>query len=339
MMRKSFCTKMLSFMFGVLATGCSCTSVLAELVSRDTTVLATCYLRMVLYQQVAGQADRIAESAGESDRPEIKKAYEAVWEKGTSSIREELEQCFREQSRQRFEEFVARFEAAEKDKNLDFLSGIAASLGIAPVPDNYGALRKAALETTLRGSMAEVSKWLGEVQTWADVRSKNKDVPPLEMWLTRSKRGNVPVKKEIKRQAATLASAEADAGEFKGDAEQADSPLDSFSGLRNKKREKVLQEAQAGMQQVAAERQAAETEYAAKKMAAAQADAEAMKSQAEKLATAEKDALEQRQNSFGAKLKSIVGATVGAAVGSFTGGIGARAGQEAVDAIFSSGKK
>ena len=33
-------------------------------------------------------------------------------------------------------------------------------------------------------------------------------------------------------------------------------------------------------------------------------------------------------------MKGVVSTTIGAAVGAFTGGIGARAGQEAVDAVF-----
>jgi hypothetical protein len=59
-----------------------------------------------------------------------------------------------------------------------------------------------------------------------------------------------------------------------------------------------------------------------------------MKNQADKLATAEKDALDQRQNSWGACLKTIVGSLVSSATGAFTGGIGARAGEEAVNAVF-----
>ena len=59
-----------------------------------------------------------------------------------------------------------------------------------------------------------------------------------------------------------------------------------------------------------------------------------MKRHADKLAATEKDALEQRKNSWGNRLKSIVGATVSAATGAFTGGIGTRAGQEAANAIF-----
>jgi FtsZ-binding cell division protein ZapB len=104
--------------------------------------------------------------------------------------------------------------------------------------------------------------------------------------------------------------------------------------MRKKRSERRLEEAQAGMEQVASERQAAEEEYAAKKTAAAQAEAEAMKRHADKLAATEKDALEQRKNSWVNRLKSIVGATVSAATGAFTGGIGTRAGQEAANAIF-----
>ncbi|MFH0880126.1 MAG: hypothetical protein V2A34_10475 [Lentisphaerota bacterium] len=114
----------------------------------------------------------------------------------------------------------------------------------------------------------------------------------------------------------------------------AHNPLNDFSQLRDERRQKILEEAQAGMQQVAAERESAEQEYAATKTAAAQAEADAMKRQAEKLAATDAEALDQRKNSWGAKIKSIIGATVQTTASGFTGAIGSRAADEAVHAIF-----
>jgi hypothetical protein len=110
--------------------------------------------------------------------------------------------------------------------------------------------------------------------------------------------------------------------------------LDSFAQARQDRRQRALEEAQAGMQQVASERDAAEREYAARKTASAQAEAEAIKRQADKLASTETEALEQRKNSWGNKLKGILSATIGAATGAFTGGIGTEAGTRLADAIF-----
>lgn len=70
----------------------------------------------------------------------------------------------------------------------------------------------------------------------------------------------------------------------------------------------------------------------------AAAEADNMTAQAEKLAAVEKEALEQRQSSWGNRIKNIFSSTVGAATGAFTGGVGARAGQEAVDAVFGEDK-
>ena len=44
--------------------------------------------------------------------------------------------------------------------------------------------------------------------------------------------------------------------------------------------------------------------------------------------------LEQQQNSWGNKLKTVVGTTISAAGGAFLGGIGTQAGQKAADALF-----
>lgn len=111
-------------------------------------------------------------------------------------------------------------------------------------------------------------------------------------------------------------------------------PLDAYSRMRKTKRERALAEAHAGMQQVAAEREAAEKEYAAEQAARARAEAEAMKAHAQKLAAVEKEAMEQRQNSWGSRIKRIIGGTLSAATGAFSGGIGAAAGQRAVQEIF-----
>lgn len=124
---------------------------------------------------------------------------------------------------------------------------------------------------------------------------------------------------------------------FTGDVqagEEALSPLDTYGSMRDKKRDKMLKEAQAGMQQIASERKAAEEEYAARKMAAAQKEAEATKRHAESLAAVEQQALEQRQRSWGNRLKRIVGATISATGSAFLGDIGARAGTEAANALF-----
>ncbi|MDD4869418.1 MAG: hypothetical protein PHR77_02565 [Kiritimatiellae bacterium] len=311
----------------------------AESAIDDRGVFAYCYLKLILAQQVVAQAEKLSDTAQVTDKSEIKEATDVWWQNVMSSIRSDLEGRFGENSRVRFEKFIGEYDAAEKNKDREFLLKTASSIGLKAEPVDYGGLRRSVLETILNREMADASRWLGEVQTWIEVRQKVKDTPALHLWLSRDVRSKV-VRTELKKPAKSdLASAEVAVEEFKPEKDDSESPLDSFSTLRKQKRDKALQEAQAGMQQVAVERQAAETEYAAKKMAAAQADADAMKSHAEKLAAVEKEALEQRQNGFGSKLKMIVGATVSGAIGSFTGGIGARAGQELVDAVFSDGHK
>jgi hypothetical protein len=111
-------------------------------------------------------------------------------------------------------------------------------------------------------------------------------------------------------------------------------PLDMLSNLHSERRADALRQAEVGMSMVTAERQAAEDELAAKKLQQAQADATALKKQARVLAAAEKDAMAQRENSWGNRLKKIVGATATAAGGTFFGHVGAEAGRAAVDAIF-----
>lgn len=306
--------------------------------SPDLTVLGRCYMKFLLYQQVAAQADVVAHDARPEDLDQIQRAASDWSSRKTDGIRKELSAQFGDNARPRFEQFVADYTTAEKSGDAQFLSVLSRSFGISPAPVDYASFRKSAIESFLQPDMTDGSKWLGEIQTWIDVRKKTPNTPALSIWLTRdqpttvtksTKRKKTPVKKPN-----SLADAEASMGEFTAEDEGGSSPLDRFDDMRKKRSERKLEEAQAGMEQVASERQVAEEEYAAKKTAAAQAEADAMKRHADKLASVEKDALEQRKNSWGNRLKSIVGATVSAATGAFTGGIGTRAGQEAANAIF-----
>ena len=305
--------------------------------SPDMAVLGQCYLKFMLYQQVAAQAGPVAAEAPQADQDEIKKAA-ADWSASkTHAVRKVLTSEFGDDARAKFEQFVADYTTAEKAGDAKFLAQMAESFGFSPAPADYASLRKSAIESFLQPDMADGSKWLGEIQTWMDVRKKTPDTPSLSIWLTRDQPAVVTKtakKKPAAKKPDSLESAEAEMGEFTAGDEEVASPLDSFDDMRKKRSERKLEEAQAGMEQVASERQAAEEEYAAKKTAAAQAEADAMKRHADKLASAEKDALEQRKNSWANRLKSIVGATVSAATGAFTGGIGTRAGQEAANAIF-----
>lgn len=306
----------------------------------DTALLCKTYFQFLVDQQVQAQAHTLAQSAVPEDRKQVEAAAAAWYAKRMTAIRDSLQQRFGAESRGRFEQFVSLYTSAEKGNDPAFLGTLASALKLAPAPDGYAALRQAVTGSLLASDVNEASKWLSEVQTWLDVRTKLKDTPALEAWLTRSEPVEVAKGWQWKKTTPAaqpvnpLASAEPEMGQMEGPAEDGASPLDTFDELRSKKRQKALEEAQAGMQQVAAERQAAEEEYGQKKLAAAQAEAENIKRHAEKLAAVEKEALDQRQNSWSQRLKGIVGATITAATGAFTGGIGTRAGQEAANALF-----
>ncbi len=304
----------------------------------DPALLGHCYLRFMVYQQVVAQADGLAGDAAPADQDQVKKAATDWMRVRTDRIRGELNAQYGEKARALFEQYVADYTAAEKSGDAKFLAEQSKLLALTPPPSDYAGLRKAAIDGFLQPDVTDGSKWLGEVQTWIDVRKKTPGTPDLSIWLTRNQAPatwTVQKKSVLKKPPEkTLANSEADLGEFTAEEEEPATPLDNFGDMRKKRRDRMLEESQAGMEQVANERQAAEEEYAAKKTAAAQAEAEAMRRQADKLAAVEKDALEQRKNSWGNRLKSIVGATISATTGAFTGGLGTRAGQEAANAIF-----
>jgi phage-related minor tail protein len=177
---------------------------------------------------------------------------------------------------------------------------------------------------------------------WINLKKKVKTAMPLEIWLHREDTVEKPTERESASsdsKTASLRDAETALPEFKADDSEEANPMDAFSDMRAAKRQRAMDEAKSGMQQVAQERETAEREDSARKLEAANAEAEALKAQANKIAAVEKEAIEQSKNTWGSRIKNIIGATVSAAGGAFFGGIGARAGEEAVNAVFSDGHR
>ena len=301
----------------------------------ETAVLLNAYTRFVLAREVQAQALNLAKPLPESDAKQIAEQANSWMASETVDLRTGLDACFGEAARDRFSTFVAEYTTAERTNDLHYLGRLAGDAKLGSTPLEFSEMRRLVLDKWLSAPFEKGGRLLGEMQTWAEVRAKNPQTPPLSAWLARGNTPVVTVPAAPSKPVNPLAAAEAEVPEWTPPVDSSPAnPMDAFAQSRSEKRDRALQDAQAGMQQMAMERQAAEQEYAAKKMAAAQADAEAMRAQAQKLASVEKEAIDQRANSWSGRLKNIVSATVGAATGAFTGGIGAEAGRQAANALF-----
>ena len=311
------------------------TTAIAAPPATDAGLLLAAYTRFVLAREVQTQALQLAKPIPESEARQIADQAAAWMTAETGQMRSQLEARFGEASRDRFAEFVAAYTAAEGTNDLHYLGRLAGEAKLGATPLEFSALRRLVIDQWLAEPFAAGSQLLGEMQTWADLRARNPPTPPLAAWLARAEPVAAAAPPPAAKPGNPLAAAEAGVPEFIAPpAGPPANPMDAFAQSRTEKRDRALQDAQAGMQQMAMERQAAEQEYAAKNMADAQADAEAMRAQAQKLAAVEQEAIDQRANSWMGRLKNIVSATVGAATGAFTGGIGAEAGRQAADALF-----
>ena len=299
--------------------------------SAENEVLLRSYIRYSLAQEVLGQAQRLAEEVPEQEGAQIKQITEEWFGDEIDRMRQELDQRFGDRARPRFETFVSQFTQAENVQDAAYLDHLSQQVGLREPPADYGALRQLALERWLNEPLQAGTRLLSEMQTWAQVRDTQPDAPPLGYWLERELAAPEPAPR---RPVNPLAAAEAPAPDWDAAAAPSGSALDSFAQRRRDRREQALQSAQAGMQQMAQERQAAEEEYAARVQADAQADAEAMRAHAQRLAAVEAEAMAQRENSWGNRIKRIVAGTVSAGVGAFTGGVGAEAGRRAADELF-----
>ena len=329
-------TFLLVICFAAMSMAASSTAALWQ--PADAKPLMESYTLFLVIQQVQSQGAALCGQYAGETRAEAAEAVSG-WVSGKrEAIKTKLENAMGESSRAKFEAFITDITEAEKAGDPALLKTLVSSLGWFPkMPDSYETLRMHVAEVVLAADLKSGADLLAEIQTWADMRAKGQAMMPLKIWLDRSARAaetdepalsSKPVN-PLKAAEAAPASMEGWSGE-----EGRGGPLGAFAQSREERRQKVLEQSQAGMAQVAAEREAEEQESAAKKLAAAQAEADNMRRQAEKLAATEAEALEQRKNGWGAKIKAVVGATVTATVGGFTGAIGARAADEAVNAIF-----
>ena len=298
----------------------------------EAKALATAYFRYLLSQQIPDQARSMLAGAPPDCAAVVEDAMVSWSSSVVRRVRGELEAQFGENARDRLEDFVSQFTTAESKADPAFLKWMAAQPGLSPAATNYAGLRQAITATWMKEDVAMASRLMGEIQTWLEVKKRNKDAPPLAAWLNR---GQHAPPRSTPTPSATLSQAEAPPPEMAGpDAQEPATPLDTFAAMRKEKRGKAHEQAQAGMQQVATERESWEQEYGQKKLALAQAEAENMKKQAEALVQAEKDALEERKNGWAQRLKTILGSTISAATGAFTGTVGQEAAQRAADALF-----
>ncbi len=286
------------------------------------------YLRYKVAQNAMSQAMNLAEDEGKVVQKEVREVSADWLTARNKRIRADLEAELGENAADNFKTFWVEFEQAEADNDKDYLANLAAASGVSNA-SSYAKLRKAMLEGALASDVEAGSFLLTAVQRWIEAVDDNKlETGTLPEWL----RGEIEIKTEP---VDPLEAAEAEAEPYVADPKaKTVSPLDSFVSARKAKRKKALEDAKAGMQQVATERKDAEAKYAARVKAAAEADAANIKRYADRLSSAQKEAFEQRKNSFGNRLKNVVSATVGAATGAFTGGLGAKAGEAAVDAIW-----
>lgn len=269
----------------------------------------------------------VAESAKINSSDEVAAAAAAYRRDAIAAIRGRLVGLLGDSAQTRFAAFVD-----ETGKN----------------PEQYKNLRAAVAKDDIQSDVAAAGKFLGDVQTWARLKAKG-EVPPLASWLRRDEKP--PSAPEVSRPAVeagvastsrpkpkkkrnALRDAEADAGTFVEAEDDNDSSLRSFGDRRRAKRQKALEEAQAGMTQVAEQRRVADEEANAKKIAAAQAEAAAQQAHAQRLAAAEQEAVVQDQNSWKTRMKSVVSSAIGAAGGAFLGNVGSRIGEEAARAVF-----
>ncbi len=307
--------------------------------------LYTSYLRYEIAGKVSDMGASLCEGLVPADAAAVREALEGWKSAQTQRVRRELEAEFGDVAQERFGGFIETLLGAEEKNESLYLVALGRAFELASPPSDYAALR----QTVMAGPMAEDMKAsafiLGSLQSWTQWKREGRPAPPLTAWLTRSEAGKdatqttAPKPKAVPPPPGSVAALAAAEGgsQFavpeEGE-EEAPSPLAAYSDLVKQKREQMFKDSTAASEQLLAQRKEWEDDQAQKKTAAAEAEAESVKKHAEALAQADKDAIEQQQNSWQNKLKGVASALVSSAVGAFTGGVGTQAGEKLAEAVF-----
>lgn len=300
----------------LVAASCGLSVSAAEPTSEAEGEMAAIYLKMGIAENVFAEAGKLA-GTNAAVRGEIGAAAQKFRSNAIGDARRRLMALYPDEqvARKEYGAFVERFAKTATAET-----------------------RSAIVKRKLSADIASAGKFLSEVQAWLRVRAKEGNAPSLAVWLNRDQKVSAPkaevVKKKPKRKANPLRDAEADAGTFVEAKDDGASSLRSFGALRKSRRDKLLSEAQQGMEQVAAERRVADEAANAKKLAAAQAEAAAQQAHAQRLAAVEQEATVQDQNSWKTRLKGVVSTAIGATAGAFAGSVGSHVGQAAADAVL-----
>ena len=290
----------------------------------DAGILLGAYTHFALAREVQSQALQMAQSLPQDVAEQIREQADVWMVAETRCLRDNLDARFGNDAKEAFADFVAEYTTAESQNDQHYLGKLATEARLGETPMEFAAMRRLVMDKWLAAPFENGSRLLGEIQTWVERRGATASPLTLAAWLSRNQAHAPtppPAAAPPPRPVNPLAAAEAPLPDFTPMPEGASSnPMEAFARSRQTSANAPAR-SPAGMQQMAAG-------------TPGQADAEAMRAQAQKLAAVEQEAVDQRANSWMGRLKNIVSATVGAATGAFTGGIGAEAGRQAADALF-----
>ena len=151
----------------------------------DAGVLLNAYMRFVLAREIQAQALNLAKPLAEGEARQVTEQANIWMASETAALRANLDARFAENAKDRFAAFVAEYTAAENQNDLHYLGRLAGDAKLGDTPFEFPAMRKLVLDKWLTDPFQKGSRLLGEMQTWADVRSKNPQAPPLAAWLAR----------------------------------------------------------------------------------------------------------------------------------------------------------
>ena len=299
-------------------------------------ILLSAYIRLGMTKAIEQRIQTMGKDLPPMDAAQLSTSSRQWKQERLSEIRVELTSAYGKSASKIFSSFVAEYTEAESKNDTAYLADLAGHICPDREIPGYSALRKLISEESPTKEFSDgCVKLMSNIEAWVTLTKKDAAMPPLHIWLSRNiesrRSANGVTSPSVNRLRNAESVSDIDLTVLN---ESSQDLLSQYEATKHNRNEAKQARAKEGMAQLAKERTRYEDAYAKKLLARTATDAEAMKLQARRIASAEKEAIKQHENSWGMKLKRIAGATVGATADAFFGGIGARAGAEAVKILF-----
>lgn len=140
--------------------------------SDPTPLLLRSLFRYRIVSQALAEAGRLSAGQDADAASQIAAAARSWKSEQMAAVRADLAGAAGEGAADLFRGFVEQFSQAEQAASADYLAVLSNRMGWRPAPATYADMSRLVLDTLLADDVAAAGRFLGEIETWLDVRRR-----------------------------------------------------------------------------------------------------------------------------------------------------------------------